>query len=62
MLNKVDRSDARPHEVLDEIYELFFDLDAAEHDIEFPIVSAIAREGRAMEGVGIPGAADDLAP
>jgi GTP-binding protein len=62
VLNKVDRSDARPHEVLDEIYELFFDLDAADHHIEFPIVSAIARDGRSMKGVGIPGAADDLAP
>ena len=54
VLNKVDRSDARPHEVLDEIYELFFDLDAADHHIEFPIISAIAREGRTMRGVGIP--------
>ncbi len=60
VLNKVDRSDARPHEVLDEIYELFFDLDAADHHIEFPIVSAIAREGRTMRGVGIPSATDDL--
>src|SRR4249919_3922468 len=46
VLNKVDRSDARPHEVLDEIYELFFDLDAADHHIEFPVISAIARDGR----------------
>ena len=60
VLNKVDRSDARPHEVLDEIYELFFDLDAADHHIEFPIISAIAREGRTMRGVGIPTATDDL--
>jgi GTP-binding protein len=62
VLNKVDRSDARPHEVLDEIYELFFDLDAADHHIEFPVISAIAREGRSMKGVGLPGASDDLAP
>ncbi len=46
-LNKVDRKDARPKEVLDEVYELFFDLDAAEHQIEFPVVYANAKEGRA---------------
>ncbi|HTN79385.1 MAG TPA: translational GTPase TypA [Acidimicrobiales bacterium] len=62
VLNKVDRSDARPHEVLDEIYELFFDLDAADQHIEFPIISAIARDGRTMKGVGIPSASDDLTP
>jgi GTP-binding protein len=43
--------------VLDEIYQLFFDLEAADSHIEFPIVSSIAREGRSMEGVGVP--ADD---
>ena len=46
--------------MLDEIYELFFDLDAADHHIEFPVISAIAREGRTMRGVGIPSATDDL--
>src|SRR5919106_3348465 len=46
-LNKVDRKDARPAEVLDEVYELFFDLDATEEQIEFPIVYANAKEGRA---------------
>ncbi len=46
--------------MLDEIYELFFDLDAADHHIEFPVISAIARDGRAMRGVGIPSATDDL--
>ncbi len=62
VLNKVDRADARPHEVLDEIYQLFFDLDAADHHIEFPIVSAVARDGRATEGIGVPGPDADLAP
>jgi len=47
VVNKVDRPDARPKEVVDEVYELFLDLDAAEDQIEFPIVYAIAREGRA---------------
>ncbi len=46
-LNKVDRRDARPKEVLDEVYELFFDLDAKDEQIEFPIVYANAKEGRA---------------
>jgi GTP-binding protein len=60
VLNKVDRADARPAEVIDEIYELFFDLDAADHHVEFPIVSAVAREGRAVEGIGTPAADADL--
>ena len=60
VLNKVDRSDARTAEVLDEIYQLFFDLEAADHHIEFPIVSTIARDGRSMEGVGRPSEDDDL--
>lgn len=62
VINKVDRSDARIAEVADEVYELFFDLDAAEHHIEFPIISAVARMGRATEGVGIPGDDADLSP
>jgi GTP-binding protein len=60
VINKVDRSDARPAEVLDEIYELYFDLGADETDIEFPVISAVAREGRTVEGLGTPGPADDL--
>ncbi len=60
VLNKVDRSDARTAEVLDEIYQLFFDLEADDHHIEFPIISTVAREGRSMEGVGRPGPDDDL--
>jgi GTP-binding protein TypA/BipA len=47
VVNKVDRPDARPKEVVDEVYELFLDLDASAAQIEFPIVYAIAREGRA---------------
>ncbi len=56
VVNKVDRPDARPSEVVDEVYELFLDLDANESQIEFPIVYANARAGRA----GL--AADELAP
>ena len=47
VINKVDRSDARIAEVVDETYELFLDLDASEEQIEFPIVYASARAGRA---------------
>jgi len=45
IINKVDRPDARIKEVVDETYELFLDLDADEHQIEFPIVYACARDG-----------------
>ncbi len=62
VINKVDRSDARSNEVIDEVYELFFDLDAQDHHIEFPILSAIAREGIAVEGIGVPGEGDTLDP
>ncbi len=62
VLNKVDRADARPHAVLDELYQLFLDLEVADRHIEFPVVSTIAREGRAMDGVGMPAADADLAP
>ncbi|HTU73544.1 MAG TPA: translational GTPase TypA [Trebonia sp.] len=47
VINKVDRSDARIAEVIDACYELFMDLDATEEQIEFPIVYAAARAGRA---------------
>ena len=62
VVNKVDRSDARAEAVVDEIYELFFDLDADDHHIEFPIISAIARDGLAVVGIGVPDASDSLAP
>ncbi|MGI9644708.1 MAG: translational GTPase TypA [Ilumatobacteraceae bacterium] len=45
VINKVDRPDARVGEVVDEVYELFFDLDAAEHQIDFPIVYCSGRDG-----------------
>ena len=47
VVNKVDRPDARIAEVLDETYELFFDLDADEDQIDFPIIYASAKAGRA---------------
>jgi GTP-binding protein len=46
VVNKVDRADARTKEVVDEVYQLFLDLDADEHQIEFPVLYADARAGR----------------
>ena len=54
-VNKVDRPDARPAEVVDEVYELFLDLDADEQQIEFPIVYTDAKAGRASEDPSAPG-------
>jgi len=45
VINKIDRKDARAKEVLDEIYDLFIDLDAHEDQLEFPVLYTIAREG-----------------
>jgi len=47
VVNKIDRSDARPVEVLDEIYDLFIDLDANEDQLEFPVLYTNARVGTA---------------
>ena len=47
VVNKIDRGDARPAEVVDEIYELFLDLDATDEQIEFPILYAVSRDGTA---------------
>src|SRR2546430_10385790 len=60
VVNKVDRPDARSHEVVNEVYELFLDLDANESQIEFPIVYCNARAGRA--GLAPDELADDLRP
>ena len=60
VVNKVDRPDARIAEVVDEVYELFLDLDADEEQIEFPIVYCNARAGRVARRGGPR--ADDLAP
>src|SRR5437667_4535368 len=60
VVNKVDRPDARIAEVVDEVYELFLDLDADETQIEFPIIYCNAREGRA--GPEPDELADDLQP
>jgi GTP-binding protein len=59
-LNKIDRSDARAAEVLDAVYELFIDLGADEHQIEFPVVYTNARAGTATRDLAEPGT--DLRP
>src|SRR2546423_10194658 len=58
VVNKVDRPDARVKQVVDEVYELFLDLDASERQIEFPILYCNARTGRC--GTSPDALADDL--
>ncbi len=60
VVNKVDRPDARIGEVVNEVYELFLDLDANEEQIEFPIVYTNAKAGRASTEEGVEGT--DLRP
>ena len=60
VLNKIDRADARPKEVLDEIYDLFIDLDATEEQLDFPIVYTNARDGVAHATLG--DSSQDLLP
>jgi GTP-binding protein len=60
VVNKVDRPDARIAEVVDEVYELFLDLDAADEQIDFPIVYTNAKAGWASMEAGVEGA--DLRP
>jgi len=52
VLNKIDRADARAKEVLDEIYDLFIDLDATEDQLDFPVVYTNARDGVAHRNIG----------
>ena len=52
VLNKIDRADARPAAVLDEIYDLFIDLDATEDQLDFPVLYTNARTGVAHRAVG----------
>src|SRR6187455_2149140 len=59
-LNKIDRGDARPAEVVDQVYELFMDLGADEHQIEFPVVYTNAKLGTATLDLEVPGT--DLRP
>ena len=60
VINKIDRSDARPQEVLNEIYDLFIDLDAKEDQLDFPVLYTNAKIGIAT--TDIKGGGDDLRP
>ncbi len=60
VINKIDRPDARPQEVLNEIYDLFIDLDAKEDQLEFPVLYTNAKAGTAT--TNIKGGGQDLEP
>ncbi len=60
VVNKIDRKDARPQEVLNEVYDLFIDLGANEEQLEFPVLYAVGREGLAMRSLEEKGV--DLSP
>jgi GTP-binding protein len=60
VVNKIDRPDARIREVLNEVYDLFIDLDATEEQIEFPVLYASGRAGTATTDLAVPGV--DLRP
>ena len=60
VINKIDRQDARPGEVLNEVYDLFIDLDATEAQLEFPVLYTNAKAGTASSDPKVPG--QDLRP
>jgi len=60
VINKIDRHDARPDAVLDEIYSLFIDLDATEEQLDFPVIYAVGRDGIAKTSMDDP--STDLKP
>ena len=60
VINKIDRSDARPQEVVNEVYDLFIDLDATEEQLDFPILYCIAKNGIARPS--LDAASENLKP
>ncbi|HTR66053.1 MAG TPA: translational GTPase TypA [Terriglobales bacterium] len=60
VINKIDRSDARPQEVLNEVYDLFIDLDAKDDQVDFPVLYTNAKAGTAS--TDIKGGGEDLRP
>src|SRR3954454_14056107 len=54
VINKIDRADARPQEVLSEIYDLFIELDADEAALDFPVIYAAGRQGVATTDLAVP--------
>src|SRR5690606_793538 len=55
VINKIDRADARPQEILDQVYSLFIDLGADDEQLEFPVIYAVARQGLATTDLNVPG-------
>ncbi len=55
VINKIDRPDARAQEVLNEVYDLFIDLDAEESQLEFPVLYCVAKQGTATLDMATPG-------
>ena len=60
VINKIDRPDARVQEVLNEVYDLFIDLDAEEDQLDFPVLYCVAKQGTATTDMATPGT--DLEP
>ncbi len=60
VINKIDRPDARAQEVLNEVYDLFIDLDAEEEQLDFPVLYTVAKTGTASTDIHTPGT--DLEP
>src|SRR5690606_25106533 len=60
VINKIDRADARPHEVLDEVLSLLIDLGADDDQLDCPVIYAIGKEGKATTDLSVPGT--DLRP
>ena len=60
VINKIDRPDARVQEVLNEVYDLFIDLDAEEEQLDFPVLYCVAKQGTATTDMAVTGT--DLEP
>src|SRR4030095_9811891 len=60
VINKIDRENARPHKVLDMIFELFLELNATDQQLDFPVIYASARDGYAMQEIDQPN--DNMQP
>ena len=60
VINKIDRADARPQQVLNEVYDLFIDLDAKEEQLDFPVLYTNAKAGTASTSIAQAG--DNLSP
>jgi GTP-binding protein len=62
VINKIDRADARPQEVVNELYDLFIDLDAREDQLDFPVLYANARAGTASTSIEAASRSENLRP